>query len=741
MVITKSVDIDGVSLTLETGKLAKQAGGSCTVRLGDTVVLVTSTAQESIREGVDFLPLTVDYREGTYAGGRIPGGWFKREGRPTEKEILTSRLIDRPLRPLFPKGYRRETQVIGFVLSADGENDSDVLALNGASTSLMLAGSIPFDTPIAAVRVGRVDDRFVLFPTHEQRDRGDLDLIVAGTEQAVVMVECGALELSEDVLLDAIDLAHQTIKKIIAVQREMARAAEVEKAPFEAPASPWTPAYEQALRERWVEPLREAMLVRGKFEQRDAIKAVREQAIQALSDEYRDQETSWVKTIFHDMEKDITRETILERRQRLDGRAFDEVRAVSCEVSLLPRTHGSALFTRGETQALVTCTLGTSDDLQIIEAFEGESKRRFLLHYNFPPFSVGEVKFLRGPGRREIGHGNLARRALTPVIPADTDFPYTMRVVSDILESNGSSSMASVCGGSLSLMDAGVPIRTSVAGVAMGLVSDGTRHAVLTDIAGQEDHYGDMDFKVAGTREGVTALQMDIKISGLDRAIMQQALEQAHRGRMHLLDIMDGAITEARSDISPYAPRIFQIHIDPDTIRNVIGPGGKTIRSIVDRTGARINVEDDGTVQIATNDQAAAQKAIDIINSLVKQPEVGEVYEGIVKRLEPYGAFVEILPNQDGLLHISEVSMERIPDIRDVMSEGDAFTVKIIGIDSSGRIKLSRRVILEEEARERGEEIPERAEPPRENRGRRDDRGGRGGRGGDRGRGGRGGRD
>jgi polyribonucleotide nucleotidyltransferase len=741
MPTTKSIDIEGRTLTFETGKIAKQADGSTTVRIGDTITLVTACREAPRREGIDFLPLTVDYREYTYAGGRIPGGFFKREGRPSEREILTCRVIDRGLRPLFPDGYHDETQVIGLVLSADGENDPDVLAINGASMSLMLASGIPFNTPLAGVRVGRIDDELVFFPTHEERESSTLDLVVAGTEDAVAMVECGAAELSEDIIVDALDRAHEQIRRIIAVQREIVAELGITKVEVEPPPKPWPEDFEQRVRAEWRDALIEALHVKGKLAQKAAYTAVRDRAIEALPEDTRDVEGPWLKNIFHTMVKEITRESILDKGERLDGRAFDEIRPVACEAHLLPRAHGSSLFTRGETQAVVTCTLGTSDDSQIIEAFEGESRQRFMLHYNFPPFSVGEVRFLRGPGRREIGHGNLARRALEPVIPPAEEFPYTFRVVSDIMESNGSSSMASVCGGSMSLMDAGVPITSPVAGVAMGLVSDGERHAILSDIAGQEDHYGDMDFKVAGTRNGITALQMDIKISGLDREIMKRALEQARRGRYHLLDCMAEAIGEARPEVSPYAPRIIQIKIDVEQIRNVIGPGGKTIRSIVEQTGARINVEDDGTVEIATHDMAAAEKAISIIESLTKEVQIGEVYEGVVRRLEPYGAFVEILPNQDGLVHISEVSLERIPDIRDVLAEGDTMQVKVIGIDANDRIKLSRRVILEEEARARGEEIPERdSGPPRRGGrpgGRDDRRGGRGGRGRDS----RGGRD
>ncbi len=720
--IARAVDIDGKELSFELGKIAKQADGSTVVRMGDSMVLVTACTDANQREGVDFLPLTVDYRENTYAGGRIPGGFFKREGRPTEKEILTCRIIDRGLRPLFPKGYYRETQVIAWVMSADDDYDPDVLGICGSSMALMAAAKIPFESAIAGVRIGRVDGNFVVFPTYAERELSDLDLVVSGTADAIAMVECGANEVSEQVILDALELAHSEIRKIIAVQLDIVAELGVVKAAFESQPDPWPEDFATALGEQWTAPLREALLVRGKFEQGDAVKAVREQAIEAIPEDLADEQTPWVKSVFQSMVKGITRETILAKNERLDGRAFDEIRTVTCETGVLPRVHGSALFTRGETQAMVTCTLGTSEDTQIIEAFQGEWRENFLLHYNFPPFSVGEARFLRGPGRREIGHGALARRALKPIMPNKEEFPYTMRIVSDILESNGSSSMATVCGGSMSLMDAGAPIKAAVAGIAMGLVSDGERYAVLTDIAGQEDHYGDMDFKVAGTAEGITALQMDIKVSGLSREILEQALEQARKGRLQLLDTMNAAIPEAREDISPYAPRIIQIKIDVDQIRNVIGPGGKMIRSIVETTGARINVEDDGTVQIATNDMAAAEKAIAIIQGLTRQPEIGEEFDGVVKRIEPYGAFVEILPNQDGLLHISEVSLERIPDIRDVLNEGDEIKVRIIDIDGNDRIKLSKRVILEEEARERGEEIPERAAaPPR-------DRGGRGGR-------------
>ena len=732
-VIRKTVEIDGKTLSFETGKIAKQADGSVVVSMGDTMVLVTACSEESQRQGVDFLPLTVDYRENTYASGRIPGGFFKREGRPTEREILTCRVIDRGLRPLFPDGYHRETQVIAWVLSADGVYNSDIYGISGASIALLMSPKIPFTEAIAGVRIGRIDGKFVIFPTFEELKESELDLVVAGTNDALAMVECGATELSESVILDALDLAHQEVKRIIALQHEIVAELGVVKEEFVADPIPWSDDFVEALRGRWTDELREALKVRGKFEQKDAIKAVREKALAELSEEEADEKTPWVKNVFGSMVKAITRETILDQRERLDGRAFDEIRSVTCEAGVLPRTHGSALFTRGETQAIVTCTLGTSDDTQLIESVEGDWRETFMLHYNFPPFSVGEARFLRGPGRREIGHGALARRALKPMIPSADEFPYTLRVVSDILESNGSSSMASVCGGSMSMMDAGVPLKSPVAGIAMGLVAEGDRYGVLTDIAGQEDHYGDMDFKVAGTAKGITALQMDIKVEGLSRQILEEAMEQARVGRLQLLDSMSQAISEGREDISQYAPRIIQIKIDVDKIRNVIGPGGKMIRHIVETTGAKINVEDDGTVQIATSDGEAAKKAIEMVQGLTRVPEIGEEFDGIVRRIEPYGAFVEILPNHDGLVHISELSLERIPDIRDVLTEGDELKVRIIDIDANDRIKLSRRVILEDEARERGEDIPERdSRPPRDNR-----RGGRpgGGRGGGRDRG------
>ena len=732
MEVTERVQFDGQAIELSVGKFAKQADGACLIRSGETVVLVTACFLKTAREGVSFLPLTVDYREYTYAGGRIPGGWFKREGRPTEKEILTARLTDRPLRPLFPKGYTQETQVIGSVLSADGANDPDVLSINGASAALLIS-DCPFDAPIGAVRVGQVDGQLIVNPTHEQRAGATLEIVVAGTEQAVVMVEAGARGVPEGTILDAIDLAHRHIKEIVAAQRRLQAAVGKPKPQVQPKPDSWPEEFAAGIRSRFTEPLDVALRVRGKFAQGDAIEKVAEEAVASLPEEEREEKAAWVHAVLHEMVVEQFRSAVTAKGERLDGRAFDEIRAISCEVGLLPRTHGSAVFTRGETQALVTCTLGTSEDVQIIEALEGESQQRFLLHYNFPPFSVGEVKFLRSPGRREIGHGNLARRALTPVIPVKDDFPYTLRVVSDILESNGSSSMATVCGGTLALMDAGVPITAPVAGIAMGLVSEGDHFAVLTDIAGQEDHYGDMDFKVAGTREGVTALQMDIKVTGLSRAVLDRALEQARRARLQLLDIMEATISSPRAEISTYAPRIFTLTIHPDKIRDIIGPGGKTIRAICEQTNSRINVEDDGRVEIAAPDEVAARKAIQIIEGLTRQPQMGEIFEGTVKRIEAYGAFVEILPNQDGLLHVSEWAHERTREMAEVVKLGDKVKVKIIGIDGNDRIKLSRRALLpppeggEQSAEEPGDRPPRREHSDRPRHGRDDRRGPRDG--------------
>jgi polyribonucleotide nucleotidyltransferase len=691
MAYKKELQIGGKSLSLETGTLAKQAHGAVVVRFGDTVVLATATWSDKPVMG-DFMPLTVDYKEYTYAGGRIPGGFFKREGRPTEKEILTSRLIDRPLRPSFQQGYRNETQVIALVLSADGENDPDVLAINGASAALVVS-EIPFLNPIGAVRVGYIDGQIVINPTNSQRDLSDLDLVVAGTSTAIVMVEAGAREVDEKIVLDALDAAHAEIKRICDVQLQLRGDAGKEKIAVNYKPK-FTDELVSELEGKFGAQLKEAMLTQGKAARSAATKAVVDQIIGSVPAEDLEK-VGAAKAAIDEMKVRIFRTVILGEKKRLDGRSFNEIRPITIDLRMLPRTHGSAVFTRGETQALVTITLGTPQEAQKIEDFEGAAFQRFMLHYNFPPFSVGEVKFLRGPARREIGHGNLARRALQPMLPPESEFAYTIRVVSDILESNGSSSMASVCGGSLALMDAGVPLRAAVAGVAMGLVKDDQRTAVLSDIAGLEDHEGDMDFKVAGTRSGITALQMDIKVSGISREVMAQALQQAKEGRLHILDKMDAALPAARTELSEYAPRLYTIQIPKDRIRDVIGSGGKTIRWIVEETGTKIDVEDDGKVTIASMDASAAQRAIDIIKGLTASPEVNKTYKGTVKRIEPYGAFVEIIPGQDGLLHISEMAHTRVGQVTDLFQLGDEVDVQVVGIEpDTGKIRLSRKPLL-----------------------------------------------
>jgi polyribonucleotide nucleotidyltransferase len=723
MSFKREMQIGGKTLSMETGAIAKQAHGSCTIRYGDTVVLATACYKDGNVIG-DFMPLTVDYKEYTYAGGRIPGGFFKREGRPTEKEILTSRLIDRPLRPSFQKGYRQETQIIALVLSADGENDPDVLAINGASTALVIS-EIPFLEPIGAVRVGYVEGQIVVNPTNAQRDLSDLDLVVAGTKDAIVMVEAGAREVDESVVLDAFDAAHAEIKRICDLQNQLRADVGKEKLKVEYNAK-FTEDVLSELMSRYGEQLKQAMLTSGKHQRYAALKEVKQQVVAGVPAEDLER-LSAVQAAFGEMEVQIFRNLMLNEGRRVDGRRFDEIRPISIDLGVLPRTHGSAIFTRGETQALVTVTLGTPQEAQKIEDFEGETFQRFMLHYNFPPFSVGEVKFLRGPARREIGHGNLARRALAPLLPTEDEFAYTIRIVSDILESDGSSSMASVCGGSLALMQAGVPLRAAVGGVAMGLVSDENgKTAILSDIAGMEDHEGDMDFKVAGTRTGITALQMDIKVTGLKREVMAQALAQAKAGRLHILDKMDAAIPSAKTELSEYAPRLYTVMVPKDRIRDVIGSGGKTIRWIVEETGTKIDVADDGKVTIASTDAKSAERAIDIIKGLTASPEIGANYKGTVKRIEPYGAFVEILPGQDGLLHISEMAHTRVGQVTDLFQLGDEVEVQVVGIEpDSGKIRLSRKPLLpppteEELAAARA------ARPPREG-------GERGGGGGDRG--------
>ncbi|HEX2340027.1 MAG TPA: polyribonucleotide nucleotidyltransferase [Vicinamibacterales bacterium] len=688
----RDFSIGSQTLSIETGRLAKQADGAVVVRLGDTMVLVTACHAASPREGIDFLPLTVDYREYTYASGRIPGGFFKREGKPTEKEVLTSRLIDRPIRPLFTSGWRYETQVIALVLSADTENDSDVLAITGASAAIALS-EIPFHATIAGVRVGLIDEEYIINPTYEQRKRSKIDLIVAGSRQAIVMVEAGAKEATEDEMVRALEAAHAAIRDIVDGIDAMAREAARPKLQIQKKEIGHD--FYREVEERVYVPLSEAMRIRGKLENYDRVDQVLEELIASLPEGEVERRVE-AKAIFKELKEKVLRDEILERGQRLDGRRFDEIRPITIEVGVLPRAHGSTVFTRGETQALVTSTLGTAEDQQKIEMVDGEIYKRFMLHYNFPPFSVGEVAFLRGPGRREVGHGALAERALTPLVPAEENFPYTIRVVSDILESNGSSSMASVCGGSLAMMDAGVPLKSAVAGVAMGLVMDekSGNYAVLSDIAGAEDHYGDMDFKVAGTQEGITALQMDIKVTGITTEIMRKALEQARQGRMFILEKMREALSAPRTNISTYAPRIVTIKIPVDKIRDVIGPGGKMIRSIIERTGVKIDVEDDGRVNVASVDEASAQKAIAIIQELTATPELNKTYLGKVQRITEFGAFVEVMPGVDGLLHVSEIAHYRVKDVRDELKEGEQVMVKVINIDPSGKIRLSRKALL-----------------------------------------------
>jgi polyribonucleotide nucleotidyltransferase len=693
---TRELTLGQNTLRLETGKLAKQAGGAVTVRFGDSVVLVTACRAASAREGIDFLPLTVDYREYTYASGRIPGGFFKREGKPAEKEVLTSRCIDRPTRPLFPAGWRYETQIIALVLSADQENDTDVLAITGASAALALS-EIPFEKTIAGVRIGLVDGQFLVNPTFQQRKESKLDLIVAGTKDGLVMVEAGAKEVTEEQVVQALDTAHAAIKRIVAAIDDLAK--EAGKTKMTVAKKEIGHDFYREVEEKVYVPLTEAMRIRGKLENYETVDQALKDLVASIPEGEVERKTE-AKAIFKELKEKVLREEVLTHNVRLDGRRFDEVRPIWIETSVLPRTHGSAVFTRGETQALVTCTLGTADDAQKIESFEGETWKSFMLHYNFPPFSVGEVGFMRGPGRREVGHGALAERSLVPMMPAEEQFPYTVRVVSDILESNGSSSMASVCGGSLAMMDAGVPLKNAVAGIAMGLVMDekSGKYAVLSDIAGAEDHYGDMDFKVAGTSEGITALQMDIKVGGITTEIMRKALDQARRGRLHILDKMREALASPRQSISLFAPRIVTIRIPVDKIRDVIGPGGKMIRSIIERTGVKIDVEDDGRVNVASADGASAQKAISIIQELTATPELNKTYLGKVQRITDFGAFVEIMPGTDGLLHVSEIANHRVKDVRDELKEGEQLLVKVINIDPTGKIRLSRKALLQEEA-------------------------------------------
>ena len=687
-----SVDLGGQTLTISTGKWAKLAGGSAVVQLGGTVVLVAASASKVASPNRDFVPLTVDYRERTYAAGKIPGGFFKREGRPTEKEVLSSRQIDRPIRPLFNKAFPYETQIMATVVSSDQENDADVLALVGASAAMCLS-DIPFPEPIAGVRVGRVDGAFVVNPTIGQLDESDMDMVVAGTADNIIMVEGGTREISEADLIGALEFAMEHVRRIVAAQRELVAARGKTKRPLVAP--PDTSELEGVLDRDYRERLRQAIRIPGKEARQEEVDRITTEAVTALKERFAAQEV-YIGRLLHDIERDELRRMILNEGVRADGRGTQDIRKVTVEVGVLPRTHGSCLFTRGETQALAVATLGTKSDEQRIEELEGQSWKSYMLHYNFPPFSVGEVRPIRGPGRREIGHGALAERAIEPVIPADTHFPYTIRLVSDILESNGSSSMATVCGSSMALMDAGVPIKAPVAGIAMGLIKEGQQVAVLTDILGVEDHLGDMDFKVTGTREGVTAFQMDTKIGGISFAVMRDALERARQGRLHILEIMERTLSAPRTEMSPYAPRIMIIHINPDKIREVIGPGGKIIKRITEETGAQIDIEDSGEVRIAAVNSEGGKRALELIKNITEDPEVGKVYQGKVRSVVTFGAFVEIVPGRDGLLHISEIEHHRVARTEDVLNVGDMVMVKVIGVDRDGKIKLSRKALLPE---------------------------------------------
>ena len=690
---TVEIDLNGSKISLETGKLAKQAGGAVVVRSGETVVLVAATSADKPKPGASFFPLTVDYREYTYAAGKFPGGFIKREGRPSEKEVLTSRLIDRPIRPLFPEGYSHETQVIAMVLSADQKFDPAVLAIIGTGAALAIS-DIPFHHVISGVRVGLIDGKLTANANYEQTKDAKLSIMVAGTDQGIVMVEAAANQASEDEVLRAIDFGHDCCKKIAESIRELVKLAGKKKREYQPPTT------NQEMLDKISNAVRgdlsDALNTQkhGKLESYALVDQAKQKAVALFTDEAEQVEAA---KVFSGLKERIFRDEMVKDRRRPDGRAFDEIRQITCDVGLLPRTHGSAVFTRGETQALVTTTLGTEDDEQRIEMFDpSQTSKRFMLHYNFPPFSVGEVGFMRGPGRREIGHGALAERALAPMLPDQKSFPYTLRVVSDILESNGSSSMASVCGGTLSLMDAGVPLLAPVAGIAMGLVLEGDDYAVLTDIAGAEDHYGDMDFKVAGTKQGITALQMDIKVPNVTTKVMAEALEQARRGRMHILEIMNRAMPEPRTQLSEYAPRIYNTKIPTDKIRELIGPGGKVIKGIIEQTGVKIDVTDDGNVNIFSSDPDAAKRALQMVSDIAAVAEVGETYLGKVVRIADFGAFVEIFPGTDGLLHISEISESRIKNVRDELNEGDQILVKVLALEGN-KIKLSRKAILKEQ--------------------------------------------
>ena len=687
------IDIDGKIISLEAGDLARQAGGTVVIRQGDTMVLVAATMAGKPREGIDFFPLTVDYREKTYAAGKIPGSFFRREARPGELETLICRLIDRPIRPLFPKEFKNETQVVAMVISHDGENPPDVNAITGASAALMIS-DIPFENPVAGARISRVDGKLIFNPNYEETAASDLNLIMAGTADGIVMVESGANEVSEDEMMEALDFGHERIKKVIGIQIKLRELLGKEKLVVEP--TPVNEELQSSINSKAAEKLDAACQIAGKHERGDAVKQIQNDLCAELNPDEDAGIKGEIKDIFHDLEKTVVRNLVLDKQYRVDGRGLADVRPISIMTGYLPRVHGSAVFTRGETQALVAATLGTSSDEQRMDSLEFKGSKSFMLHYNFPAFCTGEVKFISGPGRREIGHGMLAERSLIPVLPSKDDFPYTIRIVSEILESNGSSSMASVCGGSLSMMDAGIPIKAPVAGIAMGLIKDGDRVAILSDILGSEDHLGDMDFKVAGTTNGITALQMDIKVTGLDRDLMKTALQQAKEGRLHILGEMDKALSTHRTEINQHAPRIVTLTVPKDKIRDVIGPGGKVIREIIDKTGVSIDINDDGLVSIASADAEAAAKAVEFVENLTQEVEVGKIYLGKVEKIVDFGAFVEIFPGTDGLVHISQICDRRIKSVSDEIQEGDEIKVKVIDVDQQGKVKLSRKEALKD---------------------------------------------
>jgi polyribonucleotide nucleotidyltransferase len=688
------IEIRGKLLTIETGEIAKQSDGAVVVKYGDTVLLATAVANKKMREGLDFFPLTMDYQEKAFAAGKIPGGYFKREGRPTEKEVLTSRLIDRPMRPLFPEGFYCETQGIVSVLSYGEENVSDVLGIIGMSAALTIS-DIPFSGPVAAVKVGLLNGELIVNPDLIESEKMELNIVVAGTEDAVIMVEGGASEVSEKILLDAIEYAHSEIKRIVAIQKELRGLAGKPKRPLVK--KPVDVELQDSVKAYVIDRIKEHIAIPGKQRRQEALDMLLEDALNHFNAEEKGL-TKEIANIFFDIEKELVRKMIINEGIRADGRRPDEIRQITSRVGMLPRAHGSALFVRGETQALVAVTLGTADDEQKIDSLEGEIYKAFMLHYNFPPFSVGEVKPLRSPGRREIGHGALAEKSLKTVIPAKEVFPYTIRIVSDILESNGSSSMATVCGATLALMDAGVPITAPVAGIAMGMVQEGDKTVVLTDILGLEDHLGDMDFKVTGTEAGITAFQMDLKTGGVSKGVMEKALEQARQGRVFIIGKLKEALSAPRENLAPHAPRIYTMQIKQDKIRDVIGTGGKVIRGIIEQTGVKIDINDSGIINIASSDETSASKAMDIIKGIIAEAELGKIYHGKVKRVVDFGAFVEILPGTEGLVHISQISEKRIAKVTDEIQEGDEVLVKVIEIDKTGRIRLSRKEAMREQA-------------------------------------------